>query len=534
MKLTDTLLTEPSSVSLKNIKIPQFDKTQLKKETLHTPQWLHLGAGNIFRAFLATHHQQLLNQGEAETGIIVAEGYDYEIVDILQEYDGLTVNVLLRNDGSVEQEIVGSIVEYLKMDPQTNDFDRLTEIFCAPSLQMVSLTITEKGYSIANANGEYFPAVSSDFENGPSKAISYLGKLVGLLYQRYLAGAVPVALVSMDNMSHNGEQLQQAVLTYAEKWLENNQVSPEFVAYLKEKVTYPWTMIDKITPRPSSIIQHQLEEAGLEDMAPSETEKHSFVAPYVNGEETEYLIIEDQFPNGRPKLEKTGIQFTNRKTVNQVETMKVTTCLNPLHTCLAIFGCLLNYSEIFREMEDEDLKEMVKILGYQEGLPVVIDPKIINPKQFLDEVIEKRLPNIFIPDTPQRIATDTSQKLAVRFGETLKSYMKSDHLEVNDLKVIPLVLAGWLRYLTGINDAGETFKISPDPLLTKLQLPLEFEFNDTELDPQLLALLNDRKIFGVDLAAIDLADKVIALYKEMATGPGAIRRTIQRVVKEKK
>ena len=533
MRLTNELLEQMPLDELKNFKTPEYDRVKVKEKTLREPTWLQLGAGNIFRAFLATHQQQLLNQGMEDTGIIVAEGYDYEIVDILKTYDELTINVLLHSDGSVEKEIVGSIVDYLKMDRNSQDFDRLKEIFRAPSLQMVSLTITEKGYSLSNSAKAYFPSVLSDFTNGPDKAESYLGKLVALMHERFLANATPLALVSMDNMSHNGEKLQTAVLTYAEKWLENDLVSPEFVDYLKEKVTFPWSMIDKITPRPDVTVQHLFEEAGLEAMSPCETEKHSFVAPYVNGEETEYLVIEDLFPNGRPKLEKTGIQFTDRGTVSKVETMKVTTCLNPLHTCLAIFGCLLDYHSIHSEMKDNELRELVKILGYHEGLPVVVDPVILDPKQFLDEVIEKRLPNIFIPDTPQRIATDTSQKLAVRFGETVKAYISSDDLNVNELKVIPLVFAGWLRYLTGINDFGEPFKVSPDPLLEELNLSVGFEFGAEAIDPTLLSLLSDKKIFGVDLVSVGLSDKVISLYQAMGTEVGAIRQTIRNVINEK-
>lgn len=117
--------------------------------------------------------------------------------------------------------------------------------------------------------------------------------------------------------------------------------------------------------------------------------------------------------------------MTDRDTVDKADTMKVTTCLNPLHTALSIFGCLLGYESIATEMEDPDLLTLVQQIGYKEGLPVVVNPEIINPKMFIDEVILKRLPNKYIPDTPQRIATDTSQKIAIRFGETIKNMLKA-------------------------------------------------------------------------------------------------------------
>ena len=118
--------------------------------------------------------------------------------------------------------------------------------------------------------------------------------------------------------------------------------------------------------------------------------------------------MEDTFPNGQPALDKAGVIFTKREVVDMVETMRVCTYLNPLHTCLAVLGCLLDNTKISDEKQDPDLKKLVEIVGYQEGLPVVVDPGVIDPKAFIDEVVQKRFPNPFLGDTPQRIATDTS------------------------------------------------------------------------------------------------------------------------------
>ena len=96
--------------------------------------------------------------------------------------------------------------------------------------------------------------------------------------------------------------------------------------------------------------------------------------------------------------------MTDRDTVNNTERMKVTTCLNPLHTALAVYGCLLGYTHIAEEMKDKQLKALVEKIGYQEGMPVVVNPKILDPQDFIHEVIDVRLPNPFIPDMPQRIA----------------------------------------------------------------------------------------------------------------------------------
>ena len=124
------------------------------------------------------------------------------------------------------------------------------------------------------------------------------------------------------------------------------------------------------------------------------TKKGGYTAAFVNAERPQYLVIEDKFPNGRPPLDKVGVMFCDRETVNKVERMKVTTCLNPLHTAMSVNGCLLGYTKIADEMKDADIVALVKRLGYVEGLPVVTDPGIIKPKDFLDEVVEQRLPNV--------------------------------------------------------------------------------------------------------------------------------------------
>ena len=180
-------------------------------------------------------------------------------------------------------------------------------------------------------------------------------------------------------------------------------------------------MIDKITPRPHQRVESELTAMGLEDMAPIVTSRGTYIAAFVNAEKPQYLVVEDRFPNGRPVLEKAGVYLTDRDTVNRTERMKVTTCLNPLHTAMSVYGCMLGYTLICDEMQDEDILALIRRLGYQEGLPVVTDPGILNPKDFLAEVLEQRLPNPFMPDAPQRIATDTSQKVGIRFGETIKS-----------------------------------------------------------------------------------------------------------------
>lgn len=506
MILSDKGLQDSSAWEDKGYRLPAFDRDAMIAETCANPVWLHFGAGNIFKAFQADACQRLLDAGIVKTGIIAAERREKKP----EANDNLTVKVTLCSDGNVEKAVIGSIAEKVYLYGKE---ERLKEIFENPSLQMVSFTITEKGYSLVDGKGDYLPDVAADLANGPETATSYMGRLTALLCARYLKNRQPLAMVSMDNCSHNGDKLKASISAFAKAWGGRG-----FNTWLEECVSFPWTMIDKITPGPDASVASMLEKDGL----PAET-------PFVNAEESEYLVIEDSFPNGRPPLEKAGIYFTDRPTVDKVERMKVCTCLNPLHTALAVYGCLLGYHHIWQEMQDNDLKNLVHIIGYQEGLPVVTDPGIISPKNFIDTVVQIRIPNPFMPDTPQRIATDTSQKLSIRFGETIKAYLASDNLKVSQLKLIPLVFAGWLRYLMAIDDEGNSFEPSPDPLLADVQpFVANCRLGEKPDTDALRPLLSNASVFGVNLYDAGLAERVCSYFTELTAGTGAVRATLHK------
>ncbi len=538
MKLTlEGIKKDRAAFEAAGYKLPAFDYDKVKENTAKRPVWIHFGAGNIFRAFQCNVMQNLLNEGIMDVGLIAAEGYDYEIIEKSNRpHDNLTILATLKANNTVEKTVVGSIMESLILDSANEaQFGRLKEIFANPSLQMASFTITEKGYSLVDGKGNLIPAIASDYEKGPEKPDSYLGKVVSLLYTRFVNGALPIAMVSMDNCSHNGDKLYAAVHAFAEKWCAAGLADAGFLSYVEDekKVSFPWSMIDKITPRPDAKVEAMLEKDGIEELDAVITSKNTYIAPFVNAEECEYLVIEDKFPNGRPAIDKGGVIFTDKETVDKVEKMKVCTCLNPLHTTLAIYGCLLDYHLISDEMKNPLLKKFVETVGYVEGLPVVVNPGIIDPKKFIDEVVNVRIPNPFMPDTPQRIACDTSQKLSIRFGETIKAYVKNETLDVKSLKLIPLVFAGWLRYLMALDDNGKAFELSPDPLLENVTPYVQdYKLSDAPKDlSKLDALLSNDKIFGINLIEIGMADLVKSYFTELSAGVGAVNATLTKYVK---
>ena len=529
MRLTNESLKNTAFWEKAGINLPKFDRNAMITATKTAPKWLHFGAGNIFRAFPAALAQSLLEQGLEKSGIVVAVRYNRETINAcFAKYDNLNLLVTLKSDGSTDKKVIASVASYIGMDC---DREELNNIFANPSLQMVSFTITEKGYNLTGKDGVFLPDIAEDLCAGPESAKSFAGRVAALCYERFKRGAHPLALVSMDNCSHNGDRLFTIAETFAKSWIKKGKTNPGFLDYVRspKKLTFPWTMIDKITPGPDSGVRETLTGLGLEDMESASAVKSTPIAPFVNAEEKEYLVMENAFPNGRPVLEKTGVLFADRETVEKVEKMKVGTCLNPIHTALAVYGCLLGFTRMNKTIKDPDLAKLVKGIGYIEGLPVVVNPGIIDPKTFIDEVINVRIPNPFLPDSPQRIATDTSQKIPVRFGGTLKA-LKESGRKLGELKYIPLVFSGWLRYLLGVDDEGNGFEPSPDPLLESLKTSLAGivlgETNPGLIRSKLAPILANPSLFGINLVEAGMDKQVLDCFTRLIAGPGAVRKVL--------
>ncbi|GHT49394.1 mannitol dehydrogenase [Spirochaetia bacterium] len=533
----DSIKNKKAEFEKAGIHIGNIDIDALAKRTHDNPRWVHFGAGNLFKAYHAVLAQRLVEDGLMDTGIIAVVPNDFSNIDKLYtQHDNLFLQVVMKANGSLEKRIISAVSEFAAADADNNAaWSRLKEIFANPSLQMVTISITEKAHNLKDPNGNFSSAAIKDFEDGLQHPCEAMTKLAALLLARFNKGASPVALVSTDNFSHNGDKLKAAILCAAEECEKRGKVSKEFIAYLKDesRVTYPLSMIDKITPYAAENVAQDLQKANIAGMEITKTARGSVTAAFVNTEEAEYLVIEDKFPNKRPPLEKVGVLFTTRDKVDMVERMKVCTCLNPLHTALAIFGCILGYKTIASEMQDADLSALVNKIGYNEGMPVVTDPGIIKPAGFINDVLTKRFPNPNIPDTPQRIATDTSQKLGIRFGETIKLYVSRGDLDINKLILIPLVLAAWCRYLLSLDDNGIAFTLSPDPLLASTQEQLKgVELGKPETAAgKLKPILSNSAIFGINLYDAGLGERVEGYFAELIAGNGAVRKTLQKYLR---
>lgn len=537
MKLTLEGIQERNAWEKAGITLPGYDVTAASEKARKEPVWVHFGIGNIFRVFIGGIADGLLEEGALDRGITCVETFDYDVVDkIYEPYDNLGLSVILHGDGTREYKVIGSLAEAVKAkSDDAAQWNRLKDIFRSPLLQMVSFTITEKGYALQKADGAWFPFVEADIQNGPDKATGAMAVLTAMLLERYQAGGNPLALVSMDNCSQNGAKLRESVLTMAEEWKKQGFVDDDFLAYVRDEhvVAFPWTMIDKITPRPSEQIAADLEALGVEEMQPVITGRKTYIAPFVNAEKPQYLVIEDSFPNGRPALEKGfGVYLADRNTVNLSERMKVTVCLNPVHSATGPLGVVLGY-DLFAHMlnTNEDMMKMARRVAYDEGLPVVKNPGILSPQAFVDELFDNRFPNEYLGDTNLRLAVDVSQMVGIRFGETIKAYVRKFG-NASALTAIPLGIAGWLRYMLGVDDAGQKYELAPDPMKEEIgeQLSDIVIGKSGTLRDQLKPILSNERLFFTDLYKAGVGEKIETMFREMIAGPGAVRATIHKYV----
>jgi fructuronate reductase len=464
------------------------------------------------------------------------------IKNIYKKHKNRSLTVVLENSGKFEKELIASIGSILNLEANENGKQKKTEVaraervFTSPSLQLVTYTITEKGYALKDLGGRYLPDVKAEIDGGPDFAKTAMGTTAALLYKRYLAGRLPIAMVSTDNFSRNGEKLKDSLLTIVREWVKTGKTEPGFLDYMEnpKKVAFPLTVIDRITPNPDPAVSQSLSKSGYADARLMDSSRGVHIATFVNTEKACYLVIEDDFPNGRPPLEKAGVRFTTAEMVDAFEKMKVCTCLNPLHTCLAILGCLLGYTKISEEMKDDQLVDLLRRISYKESMRVVADPKVIKPVDFLEECINTRFANPYLPDTPQRIATDTSQKLPIRYGVTLREWAKRPDLDISSLTYIPFVFAAWFRYLLGVDDEGNPFELSPDPLLK--QLAPYFEGLSLGMPKEsykkVLPLLKDETLFGMDLDKAGLLEKTEEYFYQLTRGKNAVRSTLTRLLEK--
>lgn len=400
---------------------------------------VHLGAGAFFRAHGAVYTDAVLASGDRRWAITGVSLRHPDVRDALAPQDGL-YTMLERDNASFSARVVGALTNLLvaPLEP-----DAVRSALLAPSVAIVTLTITEKAYGVgADGNlDDRMPAIAEDLQH-PHAPQSAVGWLAATLVARRHAGLAPYAVLSCDNLRDNGRTLRRLVVQYAQR------AFPLETSWLADAVVFPNTMVDRIVPR--TIAADRLDAVaahGFDDAAPVRCE------PFTQ------WVIED-FAGARPPWEAAGVQFVSD--VRPFEDAKLR-LLNAAHTAFACFGLLLGHATIARASTDPEIAGFVRALMTQELAPTLTAAAALDPVAY-QTMLWPRFANSALGHATQQVAMDTSAKLAQRHVPALRERRARGE----PIDGLALVVAGWIRYLAGSDESGVEYPID-DPLAGTLR-----------------------------------------------------------------
>jgi mannitol 2-dehydrogenase len=421
----------------KTVATPAYDRNGI------TPGIVHIGCGNFHRAHQAVYLDDLFALGESLDFGLIGAGVrptDAHMRETLAAQDYL-YSVIELDQGHTAARVIGSMVGFTEIAPGNID---LIAHMANPATKIVSLTVTEGGYFIDPATGTFspdHPDIQADATN-PTAPNTAFGAIIRALHIRRDAGLQPFTVMCCDNVPHNGHVTRDAVVGLA-------QLSdPVLAAWIAANVAFPNSMVDRITPATGDRERALVHDLGLQDAAP------------VTCEPFRQWVMEDNFPAGRPALEKVGVTFTPH--VDRFETMKIR-ILNGGHAMIAYPAGLLGIEFVHDTMRDPDIKEfLVKILE-TEVLPIV--PPV--PNTDLNDyktLILKRFSNPEVADTTRRLCYDGSNRqpkfivLSIRDNRALGQTAQG----------LALLSALWCRYCFGTDESGAVIPAN-DPSWEMLQ-----------------------------------------------------------------
>lgn len=462
--------------------LPSYDRSHL------VTRIVHLGFGAFHRAhqgvytdILAAEHNS--DWGYCEVNLI---GGEQQIADLKQQDNLYTVAEMSADAWTAR--VVGVVKSALHT--QVDGLETLLAAMCEPQVAIVSLTITEKGYCHSPATGQLMldhPAIAADLQN-PHQPKSAPGVVVEALARRKAAGLPAFTVMSCDNMPENGHVMRNVVLAYAQA------VDAELAKWIEQNVTFPSTMVDCIVPAVTPETLDKIEQlTGVRDPAG------------VACEPFRQWVIEDNFVAGRPAWEKAGAELV--ADVLPFEEMKLR-MLNGSHSFLAYLGYLAGYQHINDCMGDENYRRAARALMLQEQAPT-LKVKGVDLARYADQLIE-RYSNPALRHRTWQIAMDGSQKLPQRMLDSVRWHL-ANH---SDFDLLALGVAGWMRYVGGVDEQGKAIDVS-DPLLPVIQRAVA---NSEEGASRVEALLGITEIFSTDLPqSVLFTQKVKTAYDKLLT-----------------
>ncbi|MEX3019992.1 mannitol dehydrogenase family protein [Kluyvera sp. STS39-E] len=445
-----------------SVQQPQYDRQLLRSRIVH------FGFGAFHRAHQALLTNRVLNQHGGDWGICEISLFSGDVLmSQLRQQDHL-FTVLEKSAAGNQPIIVGAVRECL--NAKLDSLAAIIEKFCEPQVAIVSLTITEKGYCIDPATGHLDftqPRIVHDLQS-PSEPHSAPGILVEALHRRRERGLPAFTVLSCDNIPDNGHVVKNAVLDMAARR------SPALAEWIAEHVSFPGTMVDRIVPAATEASLNEItRELGVEDPCAISCE------PFLQ------WVIEDNFVAGRPDWGSAGAQLVDD--VLPWEEMKLR-MLNGSHSFLAYLGYLAGYAHISDCMQDESFRRAARHLMLAEQAPT-LHITGVDLNAYADSLIE-RFSNPALQHRTWQIAMDGSQKLPQRLLDGIRIHLQQG----SHWPLLALAVAGWMRYVSGVDDAGQPIDVR-DPLAEKIRVLVEGSNDDNRVE----ALLSLQEIFGNDL-----------------------------------
>ncbi|WP_146360001.1 mannitol dehydrogenase family protein [Arthrobacter yangruifuii] len=409
---------------------PLYDRSRL------TTGIVHFGVGGFHRAHQAMYLDRLMNEGKALDWAICGVGVlpqDAVMKTVMDSQDCLYTLMLKHPDGVREARVIGSIAEYLFAP---DDPEAVIEKMADPATRIVSLTITEGGYNISDTTGEFDPAsadVAADLQDGAVPS-SVFGLVTEALSRRRNRGVAPFAVMSCDNVPGNGEVARKAFGEFS------RLLDPELGQWVQESVSFPSSMVDRITPGTTDADRAQLlEEFGVEDAWP------------VVAEDFAQWALEDVFPLGRPAWEDAGVSMT--ADVEPFERMKLR-LLNCGHQALAYLGYLAGYRYAHEAVQDPELAQFLLDYMDREATPTLLPVPGVDLGAYKLRLLQ-RFGNEYVRDTLARLCAESSD----RIPKWLVPVVRENVAAGGETSRSAAIIAAWARYAEGVDEAGEPIRV---------------------------------------------------------------------------
>lgn len=471
--------------SLQNCSLPKYDRSDLKAGILH------IGIGAFHRAHQVFYIDKLLNSGDKNA---LNWGYvsgtirsNKKLIDDLKTNDCL-YTLSANSESGTTNTIIGALKDvYFAGNGQV---ENLIQQIADPNIKIITYTVTEKGYyvDLSTQKLDFKNAdIIHDLENLNS-AKTAIGITVAGLYKRWQENADTITLLSCDNMPNNGKILKKAILEFSSK------IDKELNIWISKNVSFPSSMVDRIVPAVTEQTLDNIENMiGQRDICAVATEEFS------------QWIIEDDFTNGRPALERVGVEFVDN--IEPFEKLKLT-MLNGSHSLIAYLGAYAGLKTVDEVIAKLEFYNFIKKYMLEIAAPLVEGlPKDVSTSDYADKLLH-RFANSHLKHKTEQIAMDGSKKIPQRWLSSLSTLIKNDY----DYNILAIGLAGWILFNSGINESSENIDIS-DPMQDKYA---EIYQKNSTIKEIVKEFLNLPEIFSKELSNNkELIEKVTHYAQEI-------------------